>query len=487
MRLDLPGLCFINAGGLHFTHASLLAALSFAVAALGACASPGIPERLRHASGWAARFWLLGAAAALGGSIWAMHFLAVLGLRVDLPLGYDSVLTAASLVLAGAVVAGGLACARGAAPSQWCLAAAGVLSGVGIATTYCLGMAALRLPGAIAYGPPPWAASVAVAIAAAVALRVSTMMRPGRRRVIAALSLAAGSVGMHHTAMAANVISYDPGAAAAGGAVTPLAGGVAGVTVAVVLLALVSAQADRRLSRVSARDAEALRRANAELEAVRREIMHRLRAAGEFRDDETAAHAKRMAAIVHRLALRAGCDAAYADILCQAAPLHDIGKLGIRDAVLLKPGRLTAQERREMERHAEIGARILSGSGLRLLDLAAEIARSHHERWDGTGYPDRRAGTDIPFPSRVVAIADVFDALLSRRPYKEPWTLDQTTTHLRREAGRHFDPRLTQVFLDDLPAMAAIWCEHSGRTATPAAPAGSSLPAMEQAAAARPA
>ena len=130
-----------------------------------------------------------------------------------------------------------------------------------------------------------------------------------------------------------------------------------------------------------------------------------------------------------------------------AATMHDVGKIAVPDAILLKPGALTPEERREMEQHAERGRRILSGSASPVMRLAAEIAGSHHERWDGTGYPQGLTGEAIPLSGRMVAVADVFDALISARSYKPAWSLERARAHLESEAGRHFDPACVAAFL----------------------------------------
>ncbi len=143
-----------------------------------------------------------------------------------------------------------------------------------------------------------------------------------------------------------------------------------------------------------------------------------------------------------------------AEELRHAAVLHDVGKIGIPDAVLLKPGRLDADEIAVMRRHTAIGASILSGSSSPLMQLAETIALTHHERWDGTGYPAGLAGEAIPLPGRIAAICDVFDALLARRPYKERWSLDEALVEILSLAGTHFDPELTRAFGEIAPGLA---------------------------------
>ncbi|WP_282189067.1 PAS domain S-box protein [Azospirillum sp. SYSU D00513] len=200
---------------------------------------------------------------------------------------------------------------------------------------------------------------------------------------------------------------------------------------------------------------------NVRLTATQEEVVRRLCTAAEFRDDDTGQHVVRIAHLAHRLAINSGADSDFADQLREAAPLHDIGKIGVPDTVLLKPGKLDPEERKVMEEHVGIGWRILRGSDVPLLELAAEVALTHHEKWDGTGYPAGLKGEAIPLSGRVVAVTDVFDALLSRRPYKEPWSLERVLNHLRAEAGRHFDPRLVSAFLDDIPGMVQLHARYS--------------------------
>ena len=156
------------------------------------------------------------------------------------------------------------------------------------------------------------------------------------------------------------------------------------------------------------------------------------------------------------------------DLLLHAAPMHDIGKIGIPDQILRKPGRLTAEEWEVMKTHCQIGADILGQTdGSELLAMARVIALSHHERWDGSGYPHGLAGEDIPRVARMVAIADVFDALTSDRPYKEAWPLERALALLRDQAGSHFDPVLVQHFLDALPEVQEIQRRYAEGSARP--------------------
>ncbi|WP_445376563.1 HD-GYP domain-containing protein [Niveispirillum fermenti] len=201
---------------------------------------------------------------------------------------------------------------------------------------------------------------------------------------------------------------------------------------------------------------EQVRARTAELEHTRAEIIHRLCNAGEFRDEDTGRHVARIGQLSARLAALAGLDDGFVQRLGAAAPLHDIGKIGIPDRVLLKPGKLDPAEWNVMRSHCALGAQILAGSGLPLLDLASEIALSHHEKWDGGGYPRGLSGTDIPLSGRIVAVCDVFDALLSHRPYKQPWSMDRALAYIGEVAGSHLDPDIAQLFLDNREEMIGI-------------------------------
>jgi len=191
-----------------------------------------------------------------------------------------------------------------------------------------------------------------------------------------------------------------------------------------------------------------VKKALAEVANREREAIFLLAKAAEYRDPETGAHILRMANYSRLIAGRLGLPADEIDLLFEAAPMHDIGKVGIPDAVLLKPARLDADELVVMRRHAEIGWEILQGhaTGNRMLQMAAEIAIAHHEKFDGSGYPRGLAGTAIPLMGRVVAVADVFDALTSVRPYKQAWSLEQAADFLRQGSGSHFDPACVDAF-----------------------------------------
>lgn len=199
-----------------------------------------------------------------------------------------------------------------------------------------------------------------------------------------------------------------------------------------------------------------------ELRETRLQIVQRLGRAAEYKDNETGLHVIRMSHFSQLLALAAGCSPAWAEDLLNAAPMHDVGKIGIPDAVLRKPGPLDADEWATMRRHPEIGAEIIGEHPSGVLQLAREIALAHHEKWDGSGYPRGLAGEAIPLSARIVAIADVFDALTTRRPYKEPWPVQEAMSHIAAQAGKHFDPALVALFAPLLPQLLEIrarWAE----------------------------
>jgi putative two-component system response regulator len=183
-----------------------------------------------------------------------------------------------------------------------------------------------------------------------------------------------------------------------------------------------------------------------ELEGAQFEIIERLAKAAEFRDDNTGQHTERVGQMAALIAKQIGLPESTVSLIRRAAPLHDVGKIGIPDKILLKLGKLTADEFTLVRTHTTIGARILSGSRFPILRLAEEIAFSHHERWDGDGYA-RIPGDSIPLPGRIVAIADVFDALTQQRPYKDAWPVDQAISEIEQQRGRQFDPKLVDAFM----------------------------------------
>ena len=198
------------------------------------------------------------------------------------------------------------------------------------------------------------------------------------------------------------------------------------------------------------------------LRETRLNIVQCLGMAAEYKDNETGLHVIRMSHFSRVIALAAGFSEDDADEILHAAPMHDVGKIGIPDAILQKPGKLDSQEWDVMRQHPEIGAQIIGDHDASLLRMARRIALSHHEKWDGSGYPGGLAGEAIPVEGRIVAIADVFDALTSVRPYKQAWPVDKAVDLIRSERGKHFDPQLVDCFLDSLDAIIEIkerWAE----------------------------
>lgn len=199
-----------------------------------------------------------------------------------------------------------------------------------------------------------------------------------------------------------------------------------------------------------------------ELKKTRLQIIQRLGRAAEYRDNETGLHILRMSHYSQILALAHGFSEAHAEELLHAAPMHDIGKIGIADHILLKPGKLTAEEYREMQRHPLIGAEIIGDCDSSLLQMAKTVALYHHEKWDGSGYPHGLKGEAIPLEARIVALCDVFDALTSTRPYKQAWSVEDTLSHIRSQKGLHFDPLLVDLLEQELPKILQIkarWAE----------------------------
>lgn len=202
-----------------------------------------------------------------------------------------------------------------------------------------------------------------------------------------------------------------------------------------------------RLEQHNATLAELVDARTRELEESRLEVLERLCQAVEFRDDLTGAHTRRVAQGAAELAAAVGLPAEEVDLIRRAAPLHDVGKVGIPDSILLKPGTLTAGEARTMQHHTTIGSRILAGGRSPLMSLAEKIARCHHERWDGRGYPEGLQEERIPIAARIVSIADVYDALTTSRPYRPAWHHSAALEAIRAGAGKQFDPELVEAFL----------------------------------------
>jgi len=212
----------------------------------------------------------------------------------------------------------------------------------------------------------------------------------------------------------------------------------------------------RQLANRAAWLAEEVKKATAEITAREKEAILRLSRAAEYRDPETGMHLLRMSNYTRLIAAQLGLPDAEQELLLDAAPMHDIGKVGTPDHILLKPGKLTPEEFGTMKQHATIGYEILRDSVSPLLQCAAELALAHHEKFDGSGYPRGVAGGAIPLHGRIVAVADVFDALTSERPYKKAWPLADAAEFLRKNAGSHFDPVCVDAFLAVWPQVLEI-------------------------------
>jgi len=209
---------------------------------------------------------------------------------------------------------------------------------------------------------------------------------------------------------------------------------------------------------------QTVERAVAEAAAREREIIRRLMLAAEFRDDQAGDHLTRVAGCTIAIAEGLGLTEQEANDIALASTMHDIGKISIPDTILMKPGALSDAEREEMNQHALRGYRMLNDSPSRLLQLASDIALTHHERWDGQGYPQGLRGTEIPLAGRIIAVADVFDALISERVYKKAWPPEQARRHLEAHAGSHFDPDCVAAFVSRWSDILVLITEHPPET-----------------------
>ena len=211
---------------------------------------------------------------------------------------------------------------------------------------------------------------------------------------------------------------------------------------------------------------EMVRQRTMELQKSQHAAVFMLGEAGHYNDTDTGVHIWRMAAYAAVLARAAGWSIKQAALLELAAPMHDMGKIGISDAILKAPRKLTAIEMKSMQNHTVIGHQILSKSNTPLFRMAAEVALYHHEKWNGNGYPNRLKGTDIPQSARIVAVSDVFDALTMKRPYKEAWPIEKVFATLEQDAGTHFDPQLIKLFFqikDEILAIKEAWDQKENR------------------------
>ncbi len=197
-------------------------------------------------------------------------------------------------------------------------------------------------------------------------------------------------------------------------------------------------------------------RLTADIKQAHLDTIYRLSIAAEYKDQDTASHIKRMSLYSKILAEGFGMTGHDVEMVLYASPMHDVGKLGVPDAVLLKPGRLDPEERKIIEAHTIYGGKILEGASSEILEWSRVIALSHHEKWDGSGYPYKLTGDDIPITGRIVAVADVFDALTSQRPYKKAWTLEDAKQEIIDCGGSHFDPALVEVFRDNMDDIAEV-------------------------------
>ncbi|MEO5333160.1 MAG: response regulator [Magnetococcus sp. YQC-5] len=204
---------------------------------------------------------------------------------------------------------------------------------------------------------------------------------------------------------------------------------------------------------------------NLELAETRQEVIRQLGRAAEYRDNETGMHVMRMSRYVRLLALHSGLSEPEAELLMLAAPMHDLGKIGIPDNILLKPGKLTEEEFAIIQTHCEIGYNIIGEQRSMILNIGALIALTHHEKWNGYGYPRKLVAEVIPIEGRLVAIADVFDALTSVRPYKKAWSVDDALNLIAKEAGEHFDFRLATIFVGLKSKIVEIMQQYQEKTA----------------------
>jgi CHASE2 domain-containing sensor protein len=290
---------------------------------------------------------------------------------------------------------------------------------------------------------PGWVDVLAVALMALAPALLSLRLGAAAVGGVALLLAAAWLVGAQ--------LAFDAGHVVA--VVAPLAALLVVTAGALVAIHLAERRDRRRLERESAMLEGLVRERTAELREAQFEIVRRLAQAAESRDEETGQHIERISRMCGMLARAVGLTDAEAELIGEAAALHDVGKIGIPDAVLLKPGRLSAEEWDIMRRHPVIGARMLEGSASPLMQRAETIALTHHERWNGAGYPAGLAGTDIPLEGRICAVCDVFDALLSPRCYKPAWPLEEVLAELERQRGEQFDPELVDAFLKLVPEL----------------------------------
>jgi HD-GYP domain-containing protein (c-di-GMP phosphodiesterase class II) len=293
---------------------------------------------------------------------------------------------------------------------------------------------------------PAWLDGFLILLAAAsvplLALRV--------RGTVAAL--AAPAFGVVYVAVAQFIFEHGTVLAQAG----PLAALALSSVATVAVSSLLESVERQRIAEVNDLLEEQVRERTSELRATELEIIKRLGQAVESRDEETGEHIERIAHLCHRLALAAGLGANEAELLRRASAMHDVGKIAIPDDILRKPDSLTPEEREVMQRHTDVGGDLLAGSRSPVVRLGEVIARTHHEHWDGSGYPAGLAGDEIPLAGRITAICDVFDALVTARPYKPAWAVEDALDEIRALSGSQFDPGLVELFLGLVASESAL-------------------------------
>jgi CHASE2 domain-containing sensor protein len=297
------------------------------------------------------------------------------------------------------------------------------------------------------HGLPLRSAPLWLNLLAVIALALAPALAGLRARPLA-VALVAPMVGVGW--LAAAQLAFGAGLVLA--VVWPLAALLMGTTGTIAARYLAELTERRRVTTYNEVLEQRVRERTEELRETQLEVVRRLAQAAESRDGDTGAHVERMSLLCERLARSIGWTVEDAERLRHAGALHDVGKIGIPDRVLLKPAKLDPEERAIMERHATIGAAMLADSRSEMLQLAETVARTHHERWDGGGYPKGLSGEDIPLAGRIAAICDVYDALLSPRPYKDPWPQAEALAEIAAQRGRQFDPGLVDAFLELWPA-----------------------------------
>jgi NO-binding membrane sensor protein with MHYT domain len=442
--------------GEHFVYDYGLVILSFVIMFFGSYTFLDMVERMQ-ARKPRRYFWQVSASSALGISISAMHFIGILSAKATIPFDYTTGLSPLTFLIPIVFIAIGLYPIRENKTSSLNFILYGFVVFVGIEAMSRISIASLNISADLSRSFYLQIASGFIGLFASV-LILWLCIKPYRvwQRLLIAFILAVVVCEMNYLDMYSVIIKTNLPPFFIEQANGPLAIIIAVPTLTLLILSVVLVDIDRYLCNNARKEAEKREILHLDLESTRKTVVNLLCSASEFRDGDTGAHVSRIAQIAHALAEESGCDPKLSAHILDASALHDIGKIGIPDSILLKPGKLDHQEWNIMKNHAKIGYRLLANTGLPLLDLAAEIAISHHEKWDGSGYPHGLSGEDIPLSGRIVAIADVFDALLSRRPYKEPWNIEIVIAHIESESGRHFDPLLVEIFIKNIDKMVEI-------------------------------